>query len=72
MLTTTLGPGKSVTVEFDFEHVIQTMKGTLDVTPTVQGPEDVSLPTIPDGSCAELAAAASRPTSPTTLVSSHQ
>ncbi|MDQ0734040.1 DUF4012 domain-containing protein [Arthrobacter agilis] len=45
ILTTELGPGETATLEMDFSKVVQETEPVLDVTPTVQDPADVLLPT---------------------------
>ncbi|MHA7209815.1 DUF4012 domain-containing protein [Arthrobacter sp. MDT1-65] len=45
ILTTELGPGETATLEMDFSKVVQETEPVLDVTPTVQDPSDVLLPT---------------------------
>ncbi|MHA7239337.1 DUF4012 domain-containing protein [Arthrobacter sp. TMS1-12-1] len=44
ILTTEIGPGETVTLEMDFSKVVQETEPVLDVTPTVQDPADVLLP----------------------------
>ncbi|WP_299169904.1 DUF4012 domain-containing protein [uncultured Arthrobacter sp.] len=51
LLTTSLRPGETATVELDFTNVAQQSEPTLDVTPTIQQLEDVLLPLKSDDSC---------------------
>ncbi|WP_240615059.1 DUF4012 domain-containing protein [Arthrobacter ruber] len=51
VLTSELGPGETVTLEMDFSKVVQETEPVLDVTPTVQDPSEVLLPTEGSQSC---------------------
>ncbi|MDF9278725.1 DUF4012 domain-containing protein [Arthrobacter sp. EH-1B-1] len=51
VLTTTLAPGETATVELDFTNVVQQSEPSLDVTPTIQPPADVVLPLTGEASC---------------------
>ncbi|RJT81118.1 DUF4012 domain-containing protein [Arthrobacter cheniae] len=52
ILTTELGPGETTTLEMDFSKVVQDAEPVLDITPTVQDPADVLLPSEGLQSCA--------------------
>lgn len=51
LLTTSLAPGETATVEMDFTGVVQASDPVLDVTPTVQPMNDVILPLRGDITC---------------------
>jgi hypothetical protein len=51
VLTTTLEPGQTATVELDFTNVVQQSEPKLDVTPTIQPTKEVVLPLQVDGTC---------------------
>lgn len=54
IVTTTLAPGQSTTVELDFTNVVQTSEPVLDVTPTIQPMNEVVLPLQGHTVCDEL------------------
>ncbi len=51
VLTTSLAPGQTATVELDFTKVVQTSKPVLDVTPTIQPTNEVVLPVQGETAC---------------------
>lgn len=51
LVTTTLAPGQTATVEVDFSNVIQQSEPELDVTPTIQPISEVVMPLEGDSAC---------------------
>lgn len=54
VVTTELAPGDTATVEMDFSKVVQESEPILDVTPTIESPQDVMLPLAKDASCSSV------------------